>query len=62
MIVQLVPRKTDYLGTNFVIESHMLERAKMEYHFTDIYMGENSRSGLKGTILLRQLVGDLKRF
>jgi hypothetical protein len=62
MIVQLVPRKTDYLGTNFVIESHMLERAKMEYHYTDIYMGENSRSGLKGTILLRQLVGDLKRF
>jgi len=62
MIIQLVPRKTDYLGTNFVIESHMLERAKMEYHYTDIYMGENSRSGLKGTILLRQLVGDLKRF
>ena len=62
IIEQLVPRKTDYLGTNFVIESHMLERPKMEYHFTDMYMGENNRSGLKGIILLQQFVGDVRRF
>lgn len=62
IIEQLVPRKTDYLGTNFVIESHMLERAKLEYHSTDMYMGEDNRSGLKGTILLQQFVGDVRRF
>jgi len=29
-IEQLVPGKTRYKGTNFVIESHMLERHKMQ--------------------------------
>ncbi len=37
-IEQLLPRKTVYKGTNFVIESHMLERPKHEYHSSDIYL------------------------
>jgi hypothetical protein len=61
-IEQLIPRKTRFLGTNFIVESHMLERPKMEYLFTDIYLGENNRHGLKGTILLQQFVALLKRF
>jgi hypothetical protein len=62
IIESLVPRKTKFLGVNFVIESHMLERAKFNYNYSDVYLGENNRHGLKGTILLRQIVGDLKRF
>lgn len=61
-IEQLVPRKTKFLGTNFVIESHMLERPRVEYLFNDIYLGENNRHGLKGTILLQQFVGALKKY
>ena len=60
-ISQLVPRKTKFLGTNFVIESHMLERSKLEYGFSDIYLGDNNRHGLKDTILLRLITGDLRR-
>lgn len=61
-VEQLVPRKTRFLGTNFVIESHMLERPKHEYQFSDIYLGENDRHGLKGTILLQQFASVLKRY
>lgn len=61
-IEQLIPRKTKFLGTNFVIESHILERPKVEYLFTDIYLGENNRHGLKGTILLQQFVATLRKF
>ena len=62
IIVQLVPRKTNYLGTNFVIESHMLERPKMEYQYSEMYLGENNRSGLKGTIRLQQFVATVKKY
>lgn len=61
-IEQLIPRKTVFLGTNFVIESHMLERPRFEYLFSDIYIGENNRHGLKGTILLQQFVASIRRF
>jgi hypothetical protein len=61
-IDKLLPRKTRFLGVNYVVESHMLERAKMQYNFSDHYLGENNRNGLKGTILLRQIVGEIKRF
>lgn len=61
-IAQLVPRKTKYLGTNFVIESHMLERPKMEYYFSDIYLGDSNRHGLKDTILLQLITGDFKKY
>ena len=61
-IEKLLPRKTRFLGVNYIVESHMLERAKMQYNFADHYLGENNRNGLKGTILLRQLIGQVKRF
>jgi len=62
LIDRLVPRRTKFLGVNFIVESHMLERAKFNYGYSDMYIGENNRHGLKGTILLRQLVGTMKRF
>jgi hypothetical protein len=60
-ISQLVPRKTKFLGTNFVIESHMLERPKVEYLFSDIYLGDSTRHALKDTILFQQFVASLNR-
>ena len=61
IIEQLIPRKTNYLGTNFVVESHMLERPKIQYHYADFYLGDFNRSDLKGTIRLMQLVGQLRK-
>jgi len=61
-ISQLVPRKTKFLGTNFVIESHMLERPKLEYFSSDIYLGDSTRHALKDTILFQQFVASLSRF
>lgn len=43
-IEQLIPRKTVFKGTNFLIESHMLERSKLEYKFFNSYFASsNSR-------------------
>lgn len=42
-IEQILPRKTNYLGTNFVIESHMLERSKIRYLSDKHYLDENLR-------------------
>lgn len=39
-IEQLVPGKTNYKGTNFVVESHMLERHKNMYMWDKNYTGE----------------------
>jgi len=61
-IAQLIPRKTKFIGTNYVIESHMLERPKMEYLFSDIYLGDSNRSGLRDTILLQLFVGEFSRY
>lgn len=43
LIEQLIPRKTLFLGTNFVIESHMLERAKLEYRTTGMYARDTDK-------------------
>lgn len=61
-IYQLIPRKTKFLGVNYVIESHMLERPKMEYNLSDIYLGDNNRHGLKGNIKLQLINGNFTRY
>lgn len=61
-ISQLIPKKTKYFGTNFVIESHMLERSKFEYLFSEIYLGDSNRTGLRDRILLQLLVGTFARY
>ena len=61
-IEQLIPRKTRFLGTSFVVESHMLERPKFQYQYEDAYIGSNNRHGLKGTLLLRLITGRMKRY
>lgn len=61
-ISQLLPMKTQFKGTNFVIEQHMLERSKFEYHSEDIYLGDSSRHAQKSPILMQLLVGQFQRY
>lgn len=62
LIEGLVPRKTKFLGVNFVVEPHMLERPKVRYNTHDIYVGPNDRHGSLGTLLVQQLTGNIKRY
>ena len=43
IIMQIIPRKAEFLGVNYVIESHVLERHKLRYHGQDIYLKEDER-------------------
>ena len=56
----LVPRSSKFLGTNFIIESHSLERNKFDYKYTDMYLGELERPN-PGEIYVKQIVGLLKK-
>jgi len=50
-IGQLVPRKTSFKGTNFVIESHMLERSKFEQESSGMYANAGINFGIyRGSI------------
>jgi hypothetical protein len=62
IIKQLLPKKTKYMGTNFIIESHMLERNRFRYLFDDIYMNSSERDSSRGNIFLSQIVGSIKKF
>ncbi len=62
IVESLVPRNTKFMGINYVIESHMLERTKLRYLQEDIYLGENNRRGVGSGLFLQQIVGTLKRF
>ena len=42
MIEQLLPKKTEFLGVQFTIESHILERAKMQYNFAPAYLPQGA--------------------
>ena len=62
-IEQLIPRKTRFKGMNFVIESHILERHKVEYKSNEIYLGDSGlRSRLRDVLLAQQVVGTINRF
>jgi hypothetical protein len=61
-ITQLVPRKTKFLGTNFVIQSHVLERSKFSYRYEDNYLGENNRGSLRPVIKLQLVEGGFSRY
>ena len=62
IIRQLLPKKTKYMGTNFIIESHMLERNRFKYLFDDIYMNSSERDNSRGNIFLSQIAGTVKKF
>jgi hypothetical protein len=61
-IQQLIPRKTRFKGTNYTVESHMLERAKQEYVTYNMYLGDGNRTNLDASILLQQVEGSVVRY
>lgn len=61
-IQQLVPKKTNFKGTNFVIESHMLERHKVEYRSSEMYVQEANKQNIDSVILLQQVEGSLGKY
>jgi len=61
-IEQLVPRKTLFRGTNFTIESHMLERFKVQYQGTEQYLNETNRQSIENVLLLAQLSGVIQKY
>jgi len=62
MIEKFVPRNSNFLGINLIIESHALERCKITYGHQEIYKGEDERSKLRSKILVSQRSGVLRRF
>ena len=40
IIADLIPKKTNYFGINFVVESHVLERNKFVYHFMELHRAQ----------------------
>lgn len=61
-VSQLIPKKTKFFGTNFVVESHMLERPKFQYLFEEMYLGDSTRNSLRDTILLQLFVAKFVRY
>lgn len=61
-IEQLIPRKTNFKGTNFVVESHMLERHKLEYFGNEMYLGDSERDRINDAIFLQQFTGILRKW
>jgi hypothetical protein len=60
-LLQLIPRKTKFSGTNFVVQSHLLERPKVEYQFYEQYLGDSKRNSQKDSIFLQFLTGKVGR-
>jgi len=62
VVFSLVPRTTNFLGINFIYESHILERNRFKYLYDEIYMKANQRDGSRGNIFLSQFVGRGKKY
>lgn len=61
-IEQLLPKKTNFKGMNFVVESHMLERHKLQYQFEDMYLSEDTRAKPEKNILLQLIDGVINKY
>ena len=62
LIEQLVPKKAKFLGVNFVVESHVLERNRFRYLFDEIYLLALERNTDRGNLFLSQVVGTMKKY
>jgi hypothetical protein len=61
IIYSTIPRSTNFLGINFVYESHVLERNRFKYLFDEIYLKALPRDSFRGNLLLSQFIGKLKK-
>ena len=62
LIEQLIPKKTKFLGVNFIIESHVLERPRFRYLFDEIYLKSIERNTEKGNLSLSLIDGTLTKW
>jgi len=62
IIERLIPRTTKYLGINFVIESHFLERPKFRNMNNNIYLSASDRRDINNELLIAVLSGILSRY
>ena len=62
LVYSMIPSKTKFLGINFVIESHVLERHRLRYLYDQIYLKSFERISDPGNLLLSQFVGILRRY
>jgi hypothetical protein len=61
LLNQLVPRKVNFLGVNYVVESHILERHRHRYLFDKQYLGaERAKTDLD--IYLTAVEAAIKRY
>jgi len=60
-IDQLIPRKTIFKGTNFVVEPHMLERSKHQYYYFENYNILNNNSNL-GKVIQWAVDSPIKKY
>ena len=51
LLEDLIPSNSKFMGTNFIFESHMLERHKMVYFYQDMYVGVIDRLETSGIFL-----------
>lgn len=61
-IEQIIPHKTKCRGVSHIIESHMLERHKLQYHNNEMYVRELNRANISNVLLMRQIVGSIKKW
>jgi len=61
-VEKLIPRNTDFLGINIIIESHALERTKIAYKHFNVYNAPDTRSNLDSVLLVSQRSGIIRRF
>ena len=61
LVFSMVPRSTNFMGINFIYESHVLERNKMKYLYDEIYLKSLPRDPSRGNLLLSQFVGKIRK-
>jgi hypothetical protein len=61
LLSQIMPRKVNFLGVNYVIESHLLERHRHRYLFDEQYLGEE-RAKTDLDLFLAAVEASLRRY
>ncbi len=61
-LMDLLPYNAKFNGSNYVIESHVLERAKLKYMSDDVYHGQGNRDYLTANITTQFITGKLGRY
>lgn len=62
LVYSYIPRSTNFMGINFIYESHVLERNKFKYLYDEIYLKSLERDNNRGNIYLSQYVGKITRY